>query len=94
MAGRGRRVGMFAVSALTILVLLVGCNPFPSGIVQDKRESAGALGLTVFEVCLGESKQTCTWHQVTGKFRGRAYDRCEIGERYPDCRTSRKDDVR
>jgi predicted small secreted protein len=80
-----RRLAVPLVVALAVLV--AGCGP-ADGVVRDKRERPGTLGVTVRELCIGESRQTCTWSPVGGKTSKTWYRRCDIGERYPDCRKS------
>lgn len=69
-----------------VLLALAGCGTSVSGTVQDKRESRNGMGLLVRELCIGDSRESCAWHVLRGKYAAGWYGRCDIGERYPDCR--------
>jgi hypothetical protein len=68
-----------------VLLALAGCGPKVSGDVQDKRQERNGI-VMVRELCLGDSKTDCTWHHLRGKYAYGWYRRCDVGERYPDCR--------
>lgn len=85
--GRRRARQPFTITALALAVLAAGCTTAVSGTVQDKRSQPGRLGLQARELCLGTAKQTCTWHLLRGKYAAGWYQRCDIGEPYPACRS-------
>lgn len=74
-------------SSLLFAVLVLAACSHTEGVVQDKREHRNGLGIVIRELCLGESKTTCAWHQLRGTPSLGWYRRCDIGELYPDCRT-------
>jgi hypothetical protein len=75
------------VTALAAVVLLLtACEPDVSGTVQDKRTSPGKLGATIRELCIGNTKDSCTWHRLHGKYARARFNRCDVGEQYPACR--------
>jgi predicted small secreted protein len=80
-----KRAGLLIVSVAGAL-MLAGCDDV-SGVVRDKREVPDTAGLTVRELCLGDNVATCTWHRLRGANAYGWYRRCDVGERYPDCRT-------
>lgn len=82
----GRRACVAAVTLAFVLVTASGCA---SGTVQAKRRVKTEIPKVYgYELCLGKSKSDCTWTRLTQKYGKVEYDRCDVGEKFPDCRSA------
>jgi hypothetical protein len=80
---RKRRIGA-AVLALAMLVAVSGCGE--RGVVRAKRHEHSNVYIEIYELCLGESASSCQWMTLPSAKTDRLdYQRCRIGDMYPDC---------
>lgn len=79
-----RTVAAFVAFTIAALSLVACGGSDITGTVQDKRQSAHSIA-PKRELCIGDSKTSCTWQPLTGKYASGWYGRCDIGEYYPDC---------
>jgi hypothetical protein len=72
------------VVAFATLLVLSGCA---TGTVQAKRNHCcDRLHMHVYELCIGDSVDSCAWERLTSKTDDLDYKLCDVGEKYPDCR--------
>jgi hypothetical protein len=74
-----KRLGPVVVVATVTVITLSGCT---EGTVWGKRSSRDRFGMVTRELCIGDSRETCTWiHQRKPAW----YTHCDVGEQYPRC---------
>ena len=70
-----------------MMLLLGACAP--EGTVQDRRRTKASIpGTYTYEVCVGSSKKSCAWTELTAKYGKVEYNRCTVGKKFPSCRSA------
>ena len=78
-----RRVGMVALAGALALGALVGCGPEGAGVVI-KRERQATRGEDWYVITI---RRDDNGKPEKGKVMPDDYQNCQIGDRWPDCKT-------